>query len=85
MVVSSAVVIGVLVIATVASIVCKGITDVGVVDVIEEADAVDNVHVDSDSAVADAVKIVELSRRFGGSFLLKDLGMKMDAFADSFC
>ena len=41
--------------------------------------------VDADSVVANVVGIVELGRRFSGSFLLKDLGMKMAALADSFC
>ena len=73
LVVSSVVVIGVLVIVTVAAIVCKGIADFSVVGIIDKADAVDNVIVDADSVVADAVGIVELGRRFSGSFLLKDL------------
>jgi hypothetical protein len=85
LVVSSAVVIGVLTVATVAAIVCKCIADVGDVNVTDRANAVDNVDVDADSVVADAVGIVEVVMRFSGSFLLKDLGMKMDAFADSFC
>ena len=85
LVVSSAVIIGVCTVATVAGIMCKGISDVNVVDVTDRADAVDNVNDDADSVVADAVRILEVVVRFDVSFLLKDLGMKIAASADKFC
>ena len=64
---------------------CKGISDVNVVDVTDRADAVDNVDVDADSFVADVDNILEVVMRFDVSFLLKDLGIEIVTSADRFC
>ena len=60
-------------------------TDVGVVDASDGADAVDTVHVDSDSFVANGVRIVGEVMRIGGSLLPKELGTKIGASADRLC
>ena len=85
LVVSSAVIIGVCTVATVAGIMCKGISDLNVLDVTDRADVVDSVNVDVDSFVADVDGILEVVVRFDVSFLLKDLGIKIATSADRFC